>query len=145
MVLRKDWKGLSYMNYSYVREIVKGEWHDLWQSKREDEIVAESISLKKYTWLEIEKGEIVRDSRHVGVDLHSILQRNYGIDEAARINPDPAVGGYGKFVKENLSKRRPSPREAPRVKVDLSQPQRKGGKGWINQMRISRKIRESEQ
>ncbi len=132
------------MNYSYVRKITKDEWHDLWQSKKDDEIIAESISVKKYAWLEIEKGEIIRDSKHFCLDFHNILENNYGIDEASRINPDPSIGGYKKFIKENFTKRK-IPREKPKIKADLNQLQRKGGRGWKNQMRIRKKIMESEQ
>ena len=132
------------MNYSYIRKIVKDEWHDLWQSKKDDEIIAESISAKKYVWLEVEKGEIIRDSKHLSLDFYTILEKNYGVDEAARINPDPSIGGYKKFIKDNLTTRK-APREAPKLKADLNQLQRKGGRGWKNQMRIRKKIRESEQ
>ena len=132
------------MNYSYVRKITKDEWHDLWQSKKDDEIIAESISAKKYAWLEVEKGEIIRDSKHLNIDFQTILEKNYGIDDAAKINPDPSIGGYKKFIKENFTERK-IPREAPRIKADLNQLQRKGGRGWRNQMRIRKKIRESEQ
>jgi len=132
------------MNYSYVRKITKDEWHDLWQSKKDDEIIAESISAKKYAWLEVEKGEIIRDSKHLNIDFQTILEKNYGIDDAAKINPDPSIGGYKKFIKENFTERK-IPREAPRIKADLNQLQRKGGRGWKNQMRIRKKIRESEQ
>ena len=132
------------MNYSYIRKIVKDEWHDLWQSKKDDEIIAESISAKKYAWLEVEKGEIIRDSKHLSLDFLTILEKNYGIDEAAKINPDPSIGGYKKFIKDNLTKRK-ARREAPKVKVDLNQPQRKGGRGWKNEMRIRKKIRERGQ
>lgn len=132
------------MNYSYVRKITIDEWHDLWQSKKDDEIIAESISAKKYAWLEVEKGEIIRDSKHLNIDFQTILEKNYGIDDAAKINPDPSIGGYKKFIKDNFTKRK-IPRETPKIKADLNQPQRKGGRGWKNQIRIRKKIREREQ
>jgi hypothetical protein len=131
------------MNYSYIREITKDEWNDLWQSKKDDKIRAESISVKKYAWLEIEKGEIIRDSRRQNLDFHTILENNYGLDKAAKINPDPSIGGYKKFIKDSIKKRR-APREAPKIDVDVNQPQRKRGRGWKNQIRISRKKRERE-
>ena len=130
------------MNYSYIREITKDEWNDLWQSKKDDKIRAESISVKKYVWIEIEKGEIIRDSRHQNIDFHTILENNYGIDKAAKINPDPSIGGYKKFIKGTFQKR--TPRETPKIDIDVNQPQRKGGRGWKNQIRICRKKRERE-
>ena len=131
------------MNYSYIRNITKDEWDDLWQSKKDDKLVAESISNKKYVWIDIEKGEIIRDSKHCSLDFHNILEKNYGMDDAAKINPDPEIGGYKKFIRDNFIKMK-TQQKAPKIKVDLNQAQRKGGKGWRNQMRIWKKIRESE-
>ena len=61
---------------------------------------------------------------------------------AERVDPDPKIGGWGKFIREQLPKKRVLPkRERPIIKFDLSQHQRKGGAGWKNQNRIARKLK----
>ena len=75
------------------------------------------------------------------LSFREILDVHIGSDAAGRVDPDPSVGGWGKFVRENLRRPKPMKRERPRMRVDLTQHQRKGGAGWLNRARVWKRIR----
>ena len=130
------------MNNSLVYNYVKEEWQELWSKKYYDEIRSESVSTRKYTWLEVEKGQVIKSSRSSNLDFYEILEENYGLS-TEQVNPDPRVGGWRKFAKDNL-KYKKQKKEEPKIRVDLTQQKRKHGEGWKNLMREWKKIRESE-
>ena len=128
------------MNHSIVYRYVKDEWQELWSKKYSDPIICESISNRKYAWLEVEKGEVVQSSKKSNMDFHEILEKNYGLTKD-QANPNPQTGGWKKFAKDNFRKKQR--REEPKIQVDLSQQRRNHGQGWRNMAREWRKIRES--
>ena len=127
---------------SEMRKWLKSEWDDLWITKHDDKIMAEGVSIKKYSLLDVDRGEIIRANRdYKPLSFHSILQKNIGKDLADKVDVDPETGGWGKFTRDNFTrKRKEKPhREKPEVIIDNSQQQRKGGAGWLNKSRIRRK------
>ncbi len=122
---------------------LKIEWADLWKSKFDDEIIAEGISLRDYSLLDVDKGEIIHASRdYKPLKFREILEKNLGGEAAERVDVDPHVGGWKRFARENLPKReKKTARGAPKIPFDLSQQQRKGGSGWLNQARIRKKVK----
>jgi hypothetical protein len=122
---------------------LKIEWADLWKSKFDDEIIAEGISLRDYSLLDVDKGEIIHASRdYKPLKFREILEKNLGGEAAERVDVDPQVGGWKRFARENLPKReKKTARGAPKIPFDLSQQQRKGGSGWLNQARIRKKVK----
>lgn len=122
---------------------LKIEWADLWKSKFDDEIIAEGISLRDYSLLDVDKGEIIHASRdYKPLKFREILEKNLGGEAAERVDVDPQVGGWKRFARENLPKReKKTARGAPKISFDLSQQQRKGGSGWLNQARIRKKVK----
>jgi len=125
-----------------MRRELKTEWAQLWKTKHEDEVNAEDISIKEYERLFVDRGEIIHATRdYKPLSFKEILERHLGSDVAGKVDPDPAVGGWRKFVKEHLQRPKPvKRRERPMIKVDLTQHQRKGGAGWLNRARIWKKI-----
>jgi len=133
--------------YFILRTTLKEEWTELWSTKHDDKLLFESASSKDYQLLEVGQGQIIRSSRPSdSLDFYTVLEEKYGKDDASKISPDPSVGGWNKFAKTHLPKNQRAhvdQRERPKLGVDLSQPQRKNGAGWLNQSRIWKKIREN--
>jgi hypothetical protein len=124
-----------------LRRGLKADWAELWRDKRDDEVRAEGFSVRDFERLYVERGEVVVATRDFKpLSFGEILERHLGSDYAGRVAPDPGVGGWEKFARTFFPSKRVK-RERPGVKVDPSQPQRKGGVGWLNMIRVSRKIR----
>jgi hypothetical protein len=119
---------------------LKREWKSLWNDKFDDEKIAEGVSTEDYSQLYVDKGQIIYATRGCkSLDFHEILEKKIGRNYSNKISPPPQVGGWRKFAKDNLTKKTPT-RDKPKIKVDLSQQQRKNGRGWKNQIRINKKI-----
>ena len=107
----------------------------------DDEVRAEDVSPEEYERLFVDRGEIIHATRdYKPLSFTEILNRHLGSDLAGRVDPDPSVGGWRSFVKEYFQKLKPVKRERPRNEVDLTQHQRKRGRGWLNKARIWKKI-----
>lgn len=127
-----------------LKHELKAEWSELWSTKYDDEVRAEGVSCKEFNMLLVDLGEVIVATRDFKpLSFREILEARLGSDMAGRVEPDPAVGGWGKFVKKHLPKHKHVKRERPEVKIDLSQQQRKGGHGWLNKARIWRKMRQN--
>lgn len=125
------------------RRWLKIEWADLWKSKFDDEIISEGISVKDYSLLDVDRGEIIHASRdYKPLNFREILEKKLGGEVTERVDVDPNVGGWKKFAREQLPLReKKTAREAHKIPFDLSQQQRKGGSGWLNQARIRKKVK----
>lgn len=129
-----------------LKKELKAEWVELWKTKYYDEVMAEGVSNKEFERLFVDRGEVIVATRDFKpLSFKEILEKHLGSNLARKVNPDPAVGGWRKFARDNLKASKPvKRRERPRIKIDLSQPQRKGGKGWLNKARTWGKIRPSK-
>ena len=129
-----------------LRQELKSEWAELWKTKYDDDVLAEGVSPREFERLFVDLGEIIYATRDFRpLSLREILERYVGSDLAAKAYPDSVVGGWRRFAKEHLRTHKPvKGRERPKVKVDLSQHQRKCGAGWLNRARMLKKIKESE-
>ena len=127
-----------------LRRELKAEWDELWKTRHDDKIRAEEVSSNEFERLFVDLGEVISATRDFKpLSFRDILEAQLGSDVAGRVEPDPAVGGWGKFVKNHLPKQKQVKRERPRIEADLSQQQRKGGRGWLNKARIRRKKRQN--
>lgn len=131
-----------------MRLELKKDWAELWRSRYDDEVRAEGISSLDFELLFVDKGEVIYATKNFKpLSFREILEKHIGFEAADRIAPDHTVGGWGKFVKENIAipkTKSTRKRERPKIKIDLDQQQRKGGAGWLNKVRIRRKIRQNE-
>jgi hypothetical protein len=132
--------------WEQVRELrgeLRAEWAELWRNKYDDAVRAEDVSAMEFEKLFVDCGEVIFATRdYKPLSFREILERHLGSDVAARVEPDPAVGGWRKFAREHLKRSgRVEKRERPQVEVDLSQHQRKGGHGWLNKARKVKRIR----
>ena len=128
-----------------LRRELKADWATLWRMKFDDEVRAEDVSSKEFERLFVDRGEVIFATRdYRPLSFRDILDKHIGSDMAGKVSPDPAVGGWRKFVKEHIQGPRPARgRERPRMKVDVGQHQRKGGHGWLNRARIWKKLKPS--
>ena len=127
-----------------LRQWLKIEWADLWRYKRDDAINAEGFSLKDYSLLFVDRGEIIHATRdYKPLSFREILEKHVGSEDASKVDLDPQVGGWRKFARQNFPAKSEEKvrREGPGIKSDLSQHQRKGGAGWRNKSRVWKKKR----
>jgi len=123
----------------FVEEL-KTQWKTLWRERIEDKVRAEGISDKDYSKLFVERGTVIMATRKFKApDFNEILQQHLSADSNDINNvlpPNPTVGGWGKFVRNVLSKqqylarRRGSAPTEPDKKE--SQQLKKGGRGWLH-------------
>jgi len=130
--------------YKQWREL-KTEWAELWRTKYGDEVRAEDVSSKEFERLFIDRGEVINATRdYRPLSFREILHRHLGSQLSERVNPDPSIGGWRKFVKEHLQRPKPATKkEQPEGDIHLAQHQRKGGHGWLNRARIWKKLKPS--
>jgi hypothetical protein len=123
---------------------LKREWRRLWDKKFDDKKIAEGVSTEDYSQLYVDQGQIIYATRNCkSLDFYEILEKKIGSDYSKKIAPQPQVGGWRKFGKDNFAKKMRK-REKPKIKADLTQYQRKNGRGWKNQIRINKKNRENK-
>ena len=134
----------SWRRAKELRRWLKIEWADLWKYKRDDGVKAEGFSVKDYSLLYVDRGEIIHATRdYKPLSFREILEKHVGSEDASRVDLDPRVGGWRKFARQNFPAKREKKvrREGPGIKPDLSQHQRKGGLGWRNKSRMWKKKR----
>lgn len=118
----------------FVDEL-RGQWKLLWRDRIDDKVRAEGIANEDYSKLFVERGTVIVATRDFKPpDFVEILQRHVSCDAEKLVPPDPAVGGWGKFVRGVLRKqrgltRRPAPPEPDRKR---GQQLKKGGRGWLH-------------
>ena len=134
----------SWLRAKEFRRWLKIEWADLWKYKQDDEVKAEGFSIKDYSLLFVDRGEIIHATRdYRPLSFREILERHVGSEDASRVDLDPRVGGWRKFARQNFpakKERKVKPR-GPGIKRDLSQQQRRGGAGWRNRSKMWAKVR----
>lgn len=136
----------SWAQFRHLRDELKGDWATLWKTKLEDRVTAEGISSQEFMRLFVNSGEILFASRDFKpISFREIIERHLGSDVAGKVDPDPSIGGWGKFIRENLPvSKKASKRERPAIKFDTSQQQRKHGCGWLNKAKTLKKASCSE-
>ena len=120
------------------KEIVdelKVEWKRLWRERLDDKVRAEGIAVNDYGSLFIDKGTIIHATRDFkALNFRDILEE-YEIQNAERyIPPDPHVGGWTKFVKENITHKSKRKKRAEFFELEKSekQQQKQNGRGWLH-------------
>ncbi|MGD6806458.1 MAG: hypothetical protein ACQCN4_05825 [Candidatus Bathyarchaeia archaeon] len=115
-------------------EDLKVEWKRLWRERVDDKLRAEGIAVDDYSSLFIDKGTVIHATRDFKVLNFKDILEQYKIENLERyIPPDPAVGGWNKFVKENIINKKPMRHcEFVSVKSKKPLPQKKSGRGWLH-------------
>lgn len=122
----------------FVREL-KASWRMLWRDRIDDRVKAEGIADKYYPMLFVEKGLVILATRdYKPPSFNEILQKHMASnsDKAFLTQQIPSIGGWGKFIRDVLSKqkrytayRRAAP---PKPALPKNRQLKKGGRGWIH-------------
>ena len=126
------------MGTSELKEFVdelRGEWKLLWRERIDDRVRAEGIAKREYSKLYVEKGTVIVATRdYKPPDFVEILKQHIASDAEKLVPPNPAIGGWGKFMRGVLRKQRgPTRRPAPpKPERKEGQQLKKGGRGWLH-------------
>ena len=121
-----------------VKEFVdelRTEWKHLWRNRLDDKIRAEGIAKQDYSRLFVERGTVIKATRdYKPLDFFDIVHDYLGCDTEKAIPPNATIGGWGKFIRTNIQKKKKSNRKyfPPKPNPKKGQQQRKGGRGWLH-------------
>jgi hypothetical protein len=119
----------------FVEEL-KVEWKRLWSERVDDKVRAEGIAADNYDSLFIDKGTVIHATRDFkALNFKDILTQHQVANAERYIAPNPQVGGWGKFVKDNITNQPSKKRRNTDLLVDEKndkQPMRKSGRGWLH-------------
>lgn len=128
------------MDSTEWREFVdrlRERWVVLWRDRVDDKVRAEGIASEDYGLLFVDQGTVIVATRdYKPPNFREILERHAEDKQPGRfVAPNPTVGGWGKFIRDVISKQerftkrgRPVPSEPKREKQQL----KKGGRGWLH-------------
>jgi hypothetical protein len=116
---------------------LKVEWKKLWQERIDDRLRAEGIATENYLNLFVDKGTIIHATRDFkALNFKEILEQHQIINVERFIEPSSSVGGWGKFIKTNVTNCRPQRSKRAKLYVPeekQKQQPKKGGRGWLHQ------------
>ena len=118
----------------FVDEL-RGQWKDLWRNRIDDRVRAEGIANQDFSKLFVERGTVIMATRDFKLlDFFDIVQEYLEFDTAKAVPPNSTIGGWGKFVRNNIRKqKKPTRRFAPpKPTSKKGQQQKKGGRGWLH-------------
>jgi hypothetical protein len=123
-------------NQKEMVEELKTEWKKLWRERLDDKVRAEGVAVNDYNSLFIDKGTIIHATRDFkSLSFKEILEQHEVMNAERYIPPDPNVGGWGKFIKNNINnqKSKPSrPSEVYREEKKEKHPPKTSGRGWLH-------------
>ncbi len=114
---------------------LKIQWKRLWRERLDDKVRAEGIAVNDYSDLFIDKGTVIHATRDFkSLNFKEILEE-HEIQNAERyIPPDPHVGGWAKFVKNNITNQPIKKRKAELYVEEKKEKQqlKQNGRGWLH-------------
>jgi hypothetical protein len=117
-------------------EELRVEWKRLWKERLDDRVRAEGVANEDYSSLFVEKGTVILATRNFKLLSFKGILEEHGVTDVYRfVSPSPAVGGWGKFIKNSMVKGRSSGRRFARyLAEEEKKPQqlKKGGRGWLH-------------
>jgi hypothetical protein len=129
IVDRVEWK-------AFVDDL-RSVWKSLWLDRIDDKVKAEGIASEDYSSLFVDRGTVIVATRDFKpLDFVEILERHKPSEITNAVPPSPRVGGWGRFIRDSISKKR---RHAKNGRTVPSKPERKGnqqrkkgGRGWLH-------------
>lgn len=119
-----------------LRKKIKQNLRNLWDQRLEDRHIAEDTARRPYKLLDIEKGTVIKATRdYLPPDLNTILKMYESILGVKLTDADTQEGGWGKFVRETLTKQprwRAHGKTALKPQEKRNGPPKKGGRGWLH-------------
>jgi len=126
------------METTEVKEFVdalRTEWKNLWQNRIDDKIRAEGIAKQDYSKLFVEQGTVIMATRdYKPLEFFDIVEDYLGYDAGKAGAPNSTVGGWGKFIRNNIGKQKNQTRRVapPKPTPKKGQQQKKCGRGWLH-------------
>lgn len=114
---------------------LRDQWRILWRNRIDDKVIAEGIANQNYEQLFVEQGTVIVATRdYKPPDFVEILQKHVSSDTEKLVPPNPAVGGWGKFIRGTISKQKhfAGRRVRPEPVRKEHQQRKKGGRGWLH-------------
>jgi hypothetical protein len=114
---------------------LKTEWKHLWQNRLDDKVRAEGIANRDYSKLFVEQGTVIVATRdYKPLEFFDIVHDYLGFDTEKSVPPNATVGGWGKFIRDNIRKQKTTTRRysPPKPTPKKGQQQKKGGRGWLH-------------
>jgi len=133
----QPWRDFSDMttNQKQLVEELQTEWKKLWRERLDDKVRAEGVAINDYTELFIDKGTVIHATRDFkALNFKEILQEYEILNADRYIPPDPSVGGWTKFVKDNITNQKQKRQKIKAVfyeEKEKKQPANKG-RGWLH-------------
>jgi hypothetical protein len=126
----------DYKKREEFRGKLKDEWKLMWSERFDDRVRAEGIAVRDYPLLYTDRGFVIFASRNAKTPSFSEIIELWASQGLVN-SPDPNVGGWGKFIKTELSKVRCSraklfDRSQLKPKNGKQQQLKKGGRGWVH-------------
>ena len=118
----------------FVDEL-RTDWKDLWLNRLDDKVRAEGIAKQDYSKLFVERGTVIMATRDFKpLAFFDIVQEYLEFDAEKAVPPNSTIGGWGKFIRNNMRKKEKSARRfsPPKPTRKKGQQQKKGGRGWLH-------------
>jgi hypothetical protein len=120
----------------FVDEL-RTDWKSLWQNRVEDKVRAEGIAKKDYSKLFVEQGTVIMATRDFKpIEFFDIVKEYLELDTEKALPPNATIGGWGKFIRNNIRKQKTATRAStyipPKKSSKKGQQQKKGGRGWLH-------------
>ena len=119
----------------FVDEL-KVEWKKLWRERLDDKVRAEGIAVNEYSALFVDKGTIIHATRDFKTLNFKDILDEYNVQNSERyIPPDPNVGGWSKFVKENITQKQSKKQKLAEFYQQENKgkkQQKQNGRGWLH-------------
>lgn len=114
---------------------LKEEWAILWKERFDDKVRAEGISVRDHPLLFVDRGFVIFASRNaMALSFSEIV--DFWASQGFVYAPDPSVGGWGKFIRTELSNlihsRARLVDDSRHKHKDEKQQLKKGGRGWLH-------------
>jgi hypothetical protein len=118
----------------FVDEL-RTDWKNLWQNRLDDKVRAEGIAYQDYSKLFVERGTVIMATRDFKpLEFFDIVQKYLKFDAEKAVPPNSTIGGWGKFIRNNIRKQKKTTRRfsPPKPTPKNGQQQKKGGRGWLH-------------
>ncbi len=122
------------LNQKELIDELRFEWKKLWNDRLNDKIRAEGIAVDDYSSLFIDKGTIIHATRDFKVLNFKEILKQYEVKDIEKyISPDPHIGGWNKFIKDNIKKKSKGKTPADFLgKGQNKNRQKKNVRGWLH-------------
>lgn len=124
------------MRDEFLRRL-KEEWGFLWRERFDDRVRAEGVAVRDYPLVFTDRGFVIFASRDAKAPSFSEIV-DFWASQGFVYAPDPAVGGWGRFVRTFIFGRSERRRIVESAKPSngscKKQQLKKGGRGWLHRV-----------